>query len=88
MCDHVCRLGSVSILRTVTKSVLPYRDTICVLAALEKQGWERQDGGNDVMDEVTHGGQGENGVIVTGEDEVERERGEGRASQGPPCSVG
>lgn len=53
-------------LRTVTKSVLPYRDTICVLAALEKQGWERQDGGNDVMDEVTHGGQGENGVIVMG----------------------
>lgn len=71
-------------LRTVTKSVPPNRDTICVLAALEKQGRERQDGGNDVMDEVTHGGQGENGVIVTGEDEVEREGGRGTSISGTP----
>lgn len=35
------------------------------------------------MDEVTHGGQGEKGVIVREEDEGER-----GASQGPPCSVG
>lgn len=40
------------------------------------------------MDEVTHGGQGENEVIVTGKDEGESEREEGRASQGHPCSVG
>lgn len=30
---------------------------------------------DDVTDEVTHGGQGENGVIVTEEDEGRRERG-------------
>lgn len=72
-------------LQPVTKSVLLSPDTICVLAALEKQGRERQDGGNDVMDEVTHGGQGENGVIVTGEDEVEREReGRGTSISGTP----
>lgn len=36
------------------------------------------------MDEVTHGGQGENGVIVTGEDEVEREGGRGTSISGTP----
>ncbi len=50
-------------------STLPYQDTICVLMAT---GQEWHDGGNDVMVAVTHGGQGENGVIVTGEDGGER----------------
>lgn len=31
--------------RPVTKSVLPYQDTICVLIALEKRGQEWRDGG-------------------------------------------
>lgn len=36
------------------------------------QGQEWHDGGDDVMNEVTHGGQGENEVIVTREDGGER----------------
>lgn len=72
-------------------SVLPNRGTICVLAALEKRRREPQDGGNDVMDQVAHGGPGENGEIVTGEDEVARERegdGGGGHLRDPPVVLG
>lgn len=62
---------------------------ICVSIALEKQGHAELDERADVMSEVTHGGQGENGVTAA-EDEGERERQRDRAtsSSGAYCSVG
>lgn len=70
------------------KSRLPDEDHVWFLAAA---ALEKQDGGTDVMGEVAHGGQGENGVTVTGEDggerEKQREEGEEHLRE-PPAVLG
>lgn len=69
------------------KSVPPHQDTICVLIALEKQGQEWQNGGSDVIDEVTHGGQGENGGREQRVDESKESRGINVSGAPPQCWV-
>lgn len=88
MSNHICCLCWVStphLMHPVTKSVMPYHDAVCVLIALEKQVGEWHDGGSDVMDEATHGGQGGDG----GKGNRMRESEERDTHlRGPLCSAG